>query len=105
MDYTIHHKPGLIQDGKLDNTCGRIIFFGQNMVFSNDYMTDHNYLLRAFAAKYQVNKDSVISNAIRLYFCKAGPNDLIISGVRKIDDNDLEDNIDLYCNLINRDFK
>lgn len=104
-NYKVHHKPGLIQDGKLDRTCGRIIIYGHDMVFSKDYMTDHNYLLRAFAARWQVNKDQVISNAIRLYFSIVDPDNMIVTGVRKIDDNDFEASIDTYINMINHDFK
>jgi hypothetical protein len=104
-NYVVHHKPGLIKDGKLDRTCGRIIIFGHDMVFSKDYMTDHNYLLRALAASFQVNKDKVISNAIRLYFCIVDSENLIVSGVRKIDDNDFESSIDTYIDMINHNIK
>jgi hypothetical protein len=98
MDIRIRHIPGFVQDGKVDSSCGRIIIYGNAIIVSKSHTSDHNYLLRALASRYNVNKDEVIGNAIRLYYCKQGKF-MIVNGVRKIDDDRLKDkHIDLIKN-------
>ena len=60
---------------------------------------DHNYLLRGLAARYQLDKNAVISNAIRLYF-RQEDNRVIVSQVRKLDEDMLFANKDFNADLI-----
>lgn len=99
MNKTIIHKPGYIQDGKLDHQCGRIIIYDGYIIISAGTSADHNYLLRAHASRYRINKDEVISNATRLYYRRENYG-LAISGVRKIDDEDYERHSEEYRQLI-----
>ena len=85
MNKAIKHIPGHIQDGKLDQRCGRIVEYDGCMVVSHSVANDHNYLLRALASRYKINRDEVISNACRLYW-RIEDYGLSICGVRKIDD-------------------
>lgn len=100
----IEHKPGYIRDGKLDSFCGRIILYDGYMLFHNGISADHNYLLRAFAARYRYDKNEVINKAIRLYFRKE-ENRIVISGVRQIDDDDLERQLSAYKLLIENELR
>lgn len=95
----IEHKPSYIRDGKLDSLCGRIILYGGYILTSNSTTADHNYLLRAFAARYRYDKNEVINKAIRLYF-RREENRTVISGVRRIDDDTLERQLSAYKPLI-----
>jgi len=96
--------PGIIQDGMLDDNCGRIVIFDDKALVSYIKTADHNYLLRGLASKYRFNKDEVINKAIRLYF-KWEENSFIISGVRKIDNEIIEENYDFYRKIIKRALK
>jgi len=101
MDY---YYGKYIQDGKLDSSCGRIVIYNDQILHANGPAADHNYLLRSLAARIRANKDDVISKAIRLYF-KRESNRIIISPVRKIDDEDFEHNKNFYYILIKKVIK
>ena len=96
--------PGRIQDGKLDENCGRIVVFEDKALASHIRTADHNYLLRALASKYKLDKDEVISKAIRLYF-RWENDSTIICGVRKIDNNIVESDYDFYREVIKKSLK
>lgn len=96
--------PGHIQDGKLDHTCGRIIIFEDHIMVGRNRAMDHNYLLRALAARDKLNKDDVISNALRFYY-KQENNEIIISPVRKLDEDQFERKLEFYAKLIKNNFK
>ena len=93
-----------IRDGKLDSSCGRMVIYGSHIEIANGPSADHNYLLRSLAARLVVKKDDVISHATRLYF-KREPGRIIISSVRKIDDEDFERNWIFYAKLIKQNLK
>jgi hypothetical protein len=57
-----------------------------------------------FAAKFRMNKDQVISGCTRLYFKREG-NNIIISPVRKIDDEDFCTHREEYRKLIMDDIR
>lgn len=96
--------PGKIQDGKLDDNCGRIVIFEDKAVVSYIKTADHNYLLRSLASKYKFDKDEVISKAIRLYF-RWDEDMTIICGVRKIDNDMIEHDYDFYRHIIKKALK
>ena len=99
-----YFAPGRIQDGKLDFNCGRMVIYNNLILAYHNIANDHNDLLRAFASRYKINKDEVISNAIRLYFQKYD-DCFIISGVRAIDDSMFQQNIDKFAELIKSEIK
>jgi hypothetical protein len=76
-----------LQDGKLTPTCGRIVIYKNFIDISRGPSRDHNDLLRSLASKYKLNKDVVISNAIRLYWDYKDKDNIIVSPVRKLDDD------------------
>ena len=84
VDYKISWE---IQDGLLKPTDGRIIMYAGLGIKSNSRTQDHNDLLRAFAARHKKNRDEVISNAARFYWRPVSKNKIIISPVRKIDED------------------
>lgn len=75
---------GHTKDGHLGPASGRIIMYEDNVLIGWNSANDHNDLLRAFAQRYRYKKDEIISNAVRLYFTRAG-NTLIVSECRRID--------------------
>ena len=75
-----------LQDGKLTPTTGRIVIYKNYIDLSRGTSRDHNDLLRSLAAKYKLPKDDVISNAIRLYWDYKDKTSIIVSPVRKIDE-------------------
>ena len=102
MDY--FYGSTYIKDGTLDANCGRIVIYKDQMIYANNRSADHNYLLRALASRMLEDKNKVINNAIRLYF-KREPGRIIISSVRKIDDEAFEANIDYYAKMIKANLK
>jgi hypothetical protein len=88
-----------IQDGSLDSHCGRIVIYKGNILHAQGPSADHNYLLRSLAARSRENRDAVIGGAVRLYFTREG-GDVIISPVRKIDDDDFLAHEKEYAALI-----
>jgi hypothetical protein len=102
-DLNYYWGPGVIQDGKLDDTCGRIVIYEDKVMVGRMRTMDHNYLLRSLAAAFRVDKDAVISKAIRLYY-KFDPNEngYIFSHVRKIDRNMFENNMEFYAELLKK---
>ena len=76
-----------LQDGKLTPTAGRIVIYKNFIDISRGPSRDHNDLLRSLASKYKLNKDDVISNAIRLYWDFKSKESIIVSPVRKLDED------------------
>ena len=76
-----------LQDGKLTPTSGRIVIYKNFIDVSRGPSRDHNDLLRSLATKYKLNKDDVISNAIRLYWDHKGKDSIVVSPVRKLDED------------------
>ena len=90
-----------IQDGKLEATTGRIVIYKNYIDISRGPSRDHNDLLRSLASKYKLNKDDVISNAIRLYWDRKNKDSIIVSPVRKLDEDMYYANQDFINKLIN----
>jgi len=84
MDYKIDWS---IQDGKLDYDVGRIVIYDGRAVKSNGPSRDHNDLITALAAKYRYKRSDVAGNAYRYYWRPTRGRYIIISPVRKIDEN------------------
>lgn len=93
-----------IQDGKLDSSCGRIVIYNGFVKIDRTQSADHNYLLRSLAANIMEDKNKVIADAIRLYF-KREAERIIISPVRKIDDDEIRRHYSYYADLIKRNLK
>lgn len=93
-----------IQDGKLDASCGRIVIYDGQLEVGIGRGRDHNDLVRALSAKMVARRDDVISGAVRLYY-KRESDRIIISPVRKIDDDAFQENWDLYRAMIKRAIK
>ena len=97
--------PGRIQDGKLEG-CGRIVIYEDKILVGRMNTMDHNYLLRALAARNQLDKDKVISNAIRLYYKWSDEYDgFVVAPVRRIDEDAFEVHRKEYGNLIKSEIK
>ena len=94
----------VIQDGRLETTDGRIVIYKDKILVSKMRTADHNYLLRGLAARYNLNKDEVVSNAIRLYFRDEGDR-VIITETRQLDADMLFANKDFYANLIKNEIR
>ena len=98
MDYRINWS---ILDGKLDYDCGRIVIYKTVGVKSNGPSRDHNDLITALAAKYRISRSEVASNASRYYWRPTqNRNIIIISPVRKIDENWCYDKNELFNKVI-----
>jgi hypothetical protein len=93
-----------LQDGKLTPTSGRIVIYQNCIDISRGNSRDHNDLLRSLASKYRLDKDQVISNAIRLYwdylYTNATDKTILVCPVRKIDEDMFYAKQDFYENLI-----
>jgi hypothetical protein len=76
-----------IQDSKLPQNVGRLIIYKGLAEKTIGPSRDHNDLLRAFAAKYRQPKDDVISNAYRFYWKQSQKDVILISPVRKLDED------------------
>ena len=90
-----------IQDGYLGLNCGRAVIYRGNILHANGPSADHNYLLISLAARIVEDKHKVLSEASRFYFMRDN-GDIIISPVRKIDDDDFERNRELYISLFKK---
>jgi len=74
-----------IQDGKLSPDVGRIVMLEGLGMKSIGPSRDHNDLLRAFASKYHLYKDDVISHAHRFYYRLDGDT-LTVCPVMRVDE-------------------
>jgi hypothetical protein len=92
-----------IKDGNLGPEVGRIVIFENFFEKSNGPSRDHNDLLRALASKFHLPKDDVISNANRFYW-KRDKRGLIISPVRKLDEDWVYSHKEFFVNLLKRNF-
>ena len=75
-----------LQDGKLTPTCGRIVIYKTFIEASRGPSRDHNDLLRSLASRFKLPKDDVISKAIRLYWDYRDKESIIVSPVRRLDE-------------------
>lgn len=93
-----------IQDNYLTPNHGRIVIYGDKMLFSRGPSQDHNDLLRALASRYNLDRDEVIAKAIRLYYLRKD-NSFIISERRKLDYEMLMSNLEFYSKIIKSNLK
>jgi hypothetical protein len=92
-----------IKDGKLSQDTGRIVIYNDYIYKSNGPSYDHNDCLRILASKFKLPKDKVISDAYRFYW-KKDKRGLIISPVRKLDEDWVYSNKEKFVNLIKKEF-
>jgi len=95
---------GKIQDGRLEESDGRIVIYEDKILVSHMRTADHNYLLRGLASRHGIKRDEVIANAIRLYFRHNGDH-VIITETRRIDEEKFFANKDFYSSLIKKEIK
>lgn len=93
-----------LQDGDprlKQSNVGRITIYKNCISFTKGPSSDHNDLLRSMIAEWglQKERDAVISNASRYYYIRE-KDKLIVSPVRKTDDNDFSDYQAHYIKLI-----
>jgi hypothetical protein len=93
-----------VQDGHLKENEGRIVIFEDAIMVAYSPSMDHNYLLRAMASRYRLDKELVIAKAIRLYYAHEGDR-IVVSPVRKVDDELIQENWDYNRKLIKRNFR
>ncbi len=104
MKLSILYKAGYTQDGYLSSDQGRIVIYNDKIQISHGNHPDHITLLQSLASKYRLDKDDVISSAIRLYY-KREDNAIIVSQNRRIDENMLFENLRQYALLIQDQFR
>jgi hypothetical protein len=93
-----------IQDGDprlMGNNVGRITIYEECISYTNGPSRDHNDLLLSMIAEWglQKERDAVISGASRYYYIRKNDK-VIVSPVRRIDDDDFHDNQEQYTKLI-----
>jgi hypothetical protein len=93
-------REGAIQDGVLKD-CGRIVIHEDRILVSRNRMDDHNALLRAFASRHHVDRDEVVSNAVRLYFRIEG-DAVVVAGLRQVDNEAVRTDPNRYGRMIAR---
>ena len=91
-----------LQDGKLTPTSGRIVIYKDFIEMSRGPSRDHNDILRSLASKYKQPKDDVISGAIRLYWDYKDKQTIIVSPVRRLDEDMFYANEKLNSSLIKK---
>ena len=101
---SVFYNSGYTQDGYLSQEQGRIVIYQDKILFSHGNHPDHISLLQSLAAKYHLNKDDVISSAIRLYY-RVENNSIVVSQNRRIDEDMLLNNMQFYAHLIQDNFK
>ena len=104
MKLSILYKAGYTQDGYLSSDQGRIVIYNDKIQISHGNHPDHITLLQSLASKYHLDKDDVISSAIRLYY-KREDDAIIVSQNRRIDEDMLLKNTVFYAKLIQEQFK
>jgi hypothetical protein len=93
-----------IQDSKLEQNVGRLVVYKGLAEKSIGPSRDHNDLLRALAARQRLPKDDVISNAQRFYWKNLNRNLILISPVRKLDEDWVNTHKNLFVNILNSVF-
>ena len=88
-----------LQDGNFTPSSGRIVIYKEFLEVSRGPSRDHNDILRSLASKYKLHKDSVISDAIRLYWDRKGEG-IIVCPVRKLDEDMYYAHEEFYSKMI-----
>lgn len=95
----IVYKNGYTKDGTLLPHQGRIVIYDNAVEVSRGNTPDHMYLLYALASRNRINRDEVVSNAIRLYYAIEN-GVMIVSQNRQIDEDALMKHPQYYGKLI-----
>ena len=93
-----------IQDGKLDQSTGRIIIYDDQGIKSNGPSLDHNDLIAAFSRRNGIDRSTVMSKAYRFYWKPINKNTITISPVRKLDEEWVLNNIEKINNIVDELF-
>ena len=97
MDYILNWS---IKDGKLDYYTGRIIIYENKGIISNGPSLDHNDLIAAFSRRNKIDKSSVMSKAYRFYWKPVNKSVITISPVRRLDEDWVLNNIEIFDKII-----
>jgi len=101
MDYILNWS---LKDGKLDYYTGRIIVYGGHGIRSNGPSMDHNDLIAAYSRRNKIDRSSVMSDAYRFYWKPDKINLIIISPVRKLDEEWVINNVELFDQIVDELF-
>jgi hypothetical protein len=97
MDYRLNWS---LQDGKLDYYTGRIVVYEGQGIKSNGPSLDHVDLIAAFSRRNGIDKSSVMSRAYRFYWKPETIDVIVISPVRKLDEEWVLRNIETFDKVI-----
>jgi hypothetical protein len=93
-----------IQDGTLSADAGRIIVYGDGVIYSKGPSRDHNDLITSFAARHRLSRDDVASKGFRFYWKPVQKGLITISPVRRIDEDWACNHVELFNRLIDMEF-
>jgi len=97
MDYILNWS---LQDGKLDYYTGRIVIYDDKGIISNGPSLDHVDLIAAFSQRNGIDRSSVMSKAYRFYWKPKYKDVIIISPVRKLDEDWVLSNVENFDKII-----
>jgi hypothetical protein len=92
-----------ILDGQLNFETGRIVIYKNFIIRSNGPSRDHNDLIKALAAKAKIKSELVYAEGHRFYW-KPGKGGIFISPVRKLDEEWVYNNVNLFKGMIDVEF-
>ena len=102
MDYKLNWA---LQDGKLDFYTGRIVIYEGQGITSNGPSLDHVDLIAAFSRRNGIDRSEVMSKAYRFYWKPETLGLIIISPVRKLDEEWVLRNVENFDKIIDFLFK
>ena len=83
------------------NNGGFLVIYGDEALYSIYDSVGHDDLLRDLAARRHIDRSEVLENSIRLFF-KFAHGGVVISGVREIDNEMVERDLNRYGRIIRR---
>ncbi|WP_461255432.1 hypothetical protein [Treponema sp. R80B11-R83G3] len=93
-----------IQDGKLSFDTGRLVIYNGYSFHANNPSMDHNDCIGALASKIKMDRASLLGKAYRFYWRRLGQDELLVSPVRKIDEDWVYGHKDEFNEAIDREF-
>jgi hypothetical protein len=93
-----------MKDGRLAPGVGRLIVYGKLSIHSNGPSRDHNDLITALAARYGTSRSDVASGAARFYWRSNGRRSIVISPVRRIDEEWAVSHPSVFKAIVDREF-
>ncbi|MCL2196108.1 MAG: hypothetical protein FWB77_00680 [Treponema sp.] len=97
MDYKLNWS---LQDGKLDYYTGRIVIYDNQGIKSNGPSLDHVDLIAAFSRRNGIDRSLVMSKAYRFYWKPETLDVIIISPVRKLDEEWVLSDVENFDKII-----